>query len=172
MILSGSKIKEEVGKGNIIIEPFNPEQINPNSYNFSLGETIKVYKNKLLDAKKNNEVETIIIPKAGLLLKPNRIYLGHTKEKMGSKKYVPIIRGRSSTGRLGLFVHITADLIDIGSINQWTLMLHAVQNVIIYPNTHIGQVTFWCIKGKIELYKGKYQNSVGPMSSQSYKDFE
>lgn len=172
MILTGSKIEEEVKNGNIIINPFRHEQINPNSYNFRLGETIKVYKNEVLDSKKDNETDIIIIPKTGLLLKPNKLYLGHIKEKMGSTKYVPIIRGRSSTGRLGLFVHITADLIDIGSINQWTLMMHGVQDVIIYPNMLIGQVTFWCVEGEIKLYKGKYQGSVGPMSSQSYKDFE
>src|SRR5688572_508957 len=132
MILTGLKIAEEVKNGNIIIDPFDHNQINPNSYNFRLGKTIKVYKNKVLDPKKENETRTITIPEEGLLLKPNILYLAHTKEKMGSEKYVPVIRGRSSTGRLGLFVHITADLIDIGSINQWTLMLHAVQDLIIY----------------------------------------
>lgn len=171
MILTGSKIIKEVEKGNIIIDPFNVNQINPNSYNFRLGETIKVYKNKTLDAKRYNKTRTIVIPKEGLVLKPNILYLGHIKERMGSEKYVPIIRGRSSTGRLGLFVHITADLIDIGSINQWTLMMHSVQGVIVYPNMLIGQVTFWEVKGDIKLYSGKYQGSVGPIESQSYKDF-
>ena len=90
---------------------------------------------------------------------------------MGSKHCVPIIRGRSSTGRLGLFIHITADIIDIGSINQWTLQMHAVQKIKIYPGMLIGQVTFWVPKGKIILYKGKYQGSRGPMESQIYKDF-
>ena len=52
-----------------------------------------------------------------------------TEEVMGSDRFVPIIHGRSSTARMGLFVHITADLIDIGSYNQWTLQLHAVQPV-------------------------------------------
>ena len=172
MILTGTKIIEEVKKGNIIIDPLNLDQINPNSYNFRLGNTIKIYKNKILDARTKNETQDLEIPKEGLLLKPNVLYLAHTKERMGSEKYVPIIRGRSSTGRLGLFVHITADLIDIGSVNQWTLMLHAVQDVIIYPNMLIGQVTFWTVRGKINLYSGKYQGSVGPMESQSYKDFQ
>ena len=171
MILTGAEIIKEVKKGNIIIDPFIIDQINPNSYNFRLGNTIKVYKNKVLDAKHKNETKTIEIPETGLLLKPSILYLAHTMEKMGSEKYVPIIRGRSSTGRLGLFVHITADLIDIGSINQWTLMMHAVQDVIIYPNMLIGQVTFWCTKGDIKLYTGKYQGSIGPVESQSYKDF-
>ena len=91
---------------------------------------------------------------------------------MGSNYYVPIINGRSSIGRLGLFVHITANLIDIGSINNWTLQFHAIQPVKIYKNMLIGQVTFWKPYGKIDLYSGKYKNSIGPEPSQIYKDFQ
>lgn len=171
MILTGKKIIEEVKNKKIIIDPFSLEQINPNSYNFRLGNTIKTYKKKILDVKKINEVETITIPKDGLLLMPQILYLGHTYEVMGSETYVPIIRGRSSTGRVGLFIHITADLIDIGSINQWTLQMHAVQPIRVYPNMLIGQVTFWKVEGDINLYKGKYQGSRGPMESQIHKDF-
>jgi dCTP deaminase len=172
MILTGEKIKEEVKRGRIIIDPFDEGQINPNSYNFRLFNKIKVYKNQILDAKKPNEVREIEIPPSGLILKPDILYLGCTLEIMGSNYYVPIIRGRSSTGRLGVFIHITADLIDIGSINRWTLMMHTVQPVKVYPYMLIGQVTFWVPKGKIVLYKGKYQGSKGPMESLVYKDFE
>ena len=72
---------------------------------------------------------------------------------------------------MGLFIHITADLIDIGSYNEWTLQLHAVQPVKVYPNMLIGQVTFWKVQGEIKLYNGKYQGSKGPYESQIYKDF-
>jgi len=172
MILTGSKIANEVKNGRIVIRPFNESQLNPNSYNFTLGKTIKIYKNYILDPKVDNETEILEIPKAGLVLDPKRLYLGHIEEIMGSNYYVPIIRGRSSTGRLGLFVHITADLIDIGSINQWTLMMHAVQKIRVYPGMLIGQVTFWKVLGDIKLYSGKYQGSRGPASSQIYKDFQ
>lgn len=171
MILTGSEIQKNVKSGKIIIEPFDSSQINPNSYNFCLGKKVSVYKNYVLDSKQDNLVETIDIPSEGLKLLPNIIYLGHTEEIMGSNYFVPIIRGRSSTGRLGLFVHITADLIDIGSINQWTLQMHAVQPLIIYPGMQIGQVTFWKPKGEIVLYSGKYQGSRGPVKSHIYKDF-
>lgn len=171
MILTGEKIKEEVKNGKIIIDPFDEAQINPNSYNFRLFNRIKIYKNRILDVKKPNPVEELIIPSSGMVLKPNRLYLGCTLEIMGSNYYVPIIRGRSSTGRLGLFIHITAELIDIGSINRWTLMFHAVQPLKIYPFMLIGQVTFWVPKGKIVLYNGKYQGAKGPMESLIYKDF-
>lgn len=113
----------------------------------------------------------IEIPTEGYILEPEILYLGHTEEMMGSNWYVPIIRGRSSIGRIGLFIHITADLIDIGSINQWTLQLHCVQPIRIYAGMLIGQVTFWHVDGEITLYQGKYQGSRGPMASQIHKDF-
>ncbi len=172
MILTGHEIKKQVNKGRIVIDPFDERNIQPNSYDFHLGKYIKVYTNKILDSKKKNLVKEIEIPKEGLLLKPDELYLGMIEEIMGSEYYVPILRGRSSTGRLGLFVHITADLIDIGSINNWTLMLHSVLPVKIYPGMKIGQVTFWVPKGEIKLYEGKYQGSCRPMESKSFTDFD
>jgi dCTP deaminase len=171
MILTGSKIAEEVRQKRIHITPFDESRINPNSYNFRLGKLIKVYKDNLLDPKQVNETEDIIIPEEGIIISPDKLYLGHTMEIMGSNEYVPIIRGRSSIGRIGVFINITADLIDIGSINQWTLQIHAVQPVRLYAGMHIGQVTFWETEGEITLYDGKYKNSRGPMESQIYKDF-
>lgn len=121
--------------------------------------------------KVRQDVETVSIPPEGFVLQPDRIYLGHTEEVMGSDHYVPIIRGRSSTARIGLFVHVTADLIDIGSHNQWTLQLHAVQPLRVHAGMVIGQVTFWTIEGPIALYEGKYQGSMGPRESEIYRDF-
>jgi len=172
LIFTGYAIKKAVEQKEIVIEPFNESRLNPNSYNFSLGDYVYVYKNKVLDPKIKQETEKILIPDEGLLLHPDTLYLGYTYEKMGSENYVPIINGRSSTGRLGLFVHITANLIDIGSINNWTLQMHAVQPIRIYRGMVIGQVTFWKTYGDIVLYKGKYKDSTGPMASQIWKDFE
>ena len=172
MILTGSEIKQRVELGEIVITPFDENQLNPNSYNFRLGDYLFVYKNNILDTRVQQPTERIDIPEEGLLIEPDKVYLGFIKEKMGSNYFVPIINGRSSTGRLGLFVHITANLIDIGSINNWTLQLHAVQPIMIYRNMLIGQVTFWKPLGKIVLYDGKYKGSTGPEPSQIYKDFE
>ena len=172
MILTGSAIANCVNNGEIIIEPYDSANLNPNSYNFHLGDYVLVYEEDVLDAKVKQNTRKIEIPDNGLILYPNRLYLGYIKEKMGSEKYVPIINGRSSTGRLGLFVHITANLIDIGSINNWTLQMHSVQPVKIYKDMLIGQVTFWKPYGKIELYNGKYKGSTGPMESQVWRDFK
>jgi dCTP deaminase len=172
MILTGPRIQDEVAKGKISIDPFDEGLVNPNSYDFRLGDLIKVYKNRVLDTHKANETLTIQIPETGLVLNPDKLYLGYTFETIGSDYYVPIIRGKSSTGRIGLFVHITADLVDIGFCGKLTLMLHAVQPVRVYPRMRIGQVTFWKVLGDIILYNGKYQGSNGPAESQVYRDFE
>jgi len=171
MILTGNEIAKQVSKGRITINPFNEKQLNPNSYDFRLGNKLKIYKNLALDPKKKQETETITIDKNGFTLMPNKIYLGHTFETMGSNHFVPIIKGKSTIARLGLFIHVTADLIDIGSINEWTLQLHSVEPVLVFPVMLIGQVTFWTVKGKIKLYTGKYQGSKGPTESKIYKDF-
>ena len=171
MILSGLKIKEEVLNNNIEISPFNESDVNPNSYNFTLGDYVKVYKNECLDARRKEEVEVILIPDEGLVLEPDKVYLGFTNEVIGSDKYVPVITGRSSTGRLGLFVQITSDLVDIGFKGRLTLQMHAVQRVRIYKGMKIGQVMFWKVYGHVKLYDGKYQNSNEPRESEAWRDF-
>jgi dCTP deaminase len=171
VILTGTEIAKERRSGRIQIDPFDERQVSPNSYDFLLGPALKCYRRYILDCKRENETIEIPFGVNGVVLQPNRIYLGHTVETMGSDYYVPIIRGRSSTARLGLFIHLTADIIDIGSHNQWTLQLHAVQPVRVFPLMRIGQVTFWKPFGVIDLYRGKYQGSRGPWGSQIHKDF-
>jgi dCTP deaminase len=171
MILTGSEILKNVENKKIIVDPFNASQLNPNSYNFTLGNKLVVYNNYILDAKQNNEAREMLIPEEGITLATGTVYLGHTREIIGSDYFVPIIRGRSSIGRLGLFINITADLIDIGSISQLTLQLNAVQPVTIYSGMQIGQVTFWTPFGEIKKYDGRYKETDGPITSKMYMDF-
>ncbi|WP_328689993.1 dCTP deaminase [Streptomyces phaeochromogenes] len=172
MILTGPEIEEQVKTDAIRISPFDSQLLQPNSYNFHLGDRIGWYTGEVLDCARENSFEEHAIPSEGMVLEPDRIYLASTHEMIGSDCFVPIIRARSSTARLGLFVHCTADLIDIGSYGQLTLQLHAVQPVKIYPGLQIGQVTFWVPQGEIVLYTGKYQGSIGPQPSLVHRDFE
>lgn len=171
MILTGEEIKKQINKGNITIKPFNQKNITTNSYDLTLGEEYLVYTGRILDPAKENKYKIKKISQSGLLLKKGDFILGHSKEIIGSKKFVPLIHAKSGIARLGLFVHITADLIDIGSIGNTTFQLYATKNIKIYPNMLMGQVSFWVPKGKIILYNGKYQNSIGPKASQVYRDF-
>lgn len=200
MILSGLKIKEEIGK-NIFIEPFNENQLNPNSYNLRLDNKLLVYDTNhdllghpavdyylkhehcinpstvtavsgaILDMKINNPTKEIIIPEEGLVLKPGRLYLGKTVEHTKTTKYVPFIEGRSSIARLGLFVHITAGFGDCGFNGYWTLEIQCIHPTIIYPNVEVCQVYYHEMAGECVPYESKYNNNDGIQSSMLYKDF-
>lgn len=172
MILTGPEIHARVKTGEVDIFPFDPELLSPNSYDFHLSNDIGWYTDEVLDCAQENPFEWHTIPPEGMVLSPDRIYLASTAERIGSDHVVPIIRARSSVARLGVFIHVTADLIDIGSHGRLTLQLHAVQPVRIYPRLRIGQVTFWTVKGAIVLYDGKYQGTERPMPSQAHRDFK
>jgi deoxycytidine triphosphate deaminase len=172
MILTGRQIIQEHVDGNIVIDPFEPEQVNPNSYNFRLGPTLRVYTDFPLDPKRRNAYTDLDIPAEGFVLQPHRLYLGCTAEVLGSKRYAPTYAARSSVARLGLFINLSACLGDIGFIGQWTLQLYTVHPLRIYAGMKIGQIMWWQPKGEILLYDGKYQGSVGPQSTQIFKDFE
>lgn len=173
MMLSGKEIKKNIELGNIIIEPFKEENLNPNSYNLSLHNELLVYECDVLDMKKANPTKKIVIPEEGLILEPNKLYLGRTNEYTKTNKFVPILEGRSSTGRLGLFVHVTAGFGDIGFAGYWTLEIACIHPIKIYPNVNVCQVHFNELKGDYDLYSsGKYQNNTGVQASKLYKDFE
>jgi len=157
MILTGNEIEKEVKRSKITIVPFNKVQVNPNSYNYRLGS-------KLIDLSAKN-VKEIIIPKNGFVLKPNQIYLASTYEVLGSNKYAMSLIGRSSLGRLGLFLQISANLGHTGSEHSWTLELVCVKPIRIYPRMIIGQISFWDNKGQITPYKKRYSDHNSPKQS-------
>jgi dCTP deaminase len=158
MILSGQAIRERLG-GDIFIDPFDEAQLNPNSYNLSLHSELMVYEEVVLDMARANRVRRIAIPEEGLVLSPNQLYLGRTAERTTTHNLVPQIEGRSSVGRLGLFVHATAGFGDVGFSGFWTLELFAVQPVRIYAGVPICQIVYHELTGEIEEYASKYQHN-------------
>ncbi len=172
MILTGAEIGRERARGAITIDPYRPEQVNPNSYNFRLGRHLKVYLDDVLDPRHPNRYQEIEIPEEGLLLQPSRLYLAHTEEVLGSDTYVPTFAARSSVARLGLFINLSACLGDIGYVGQWTLQLYALHPIKVYPGMCIGQMMWWTPQGTVRLYAGKYQGSVGARPSDIHLDFD
>ena len=158
MILSGSEILHRIGE-DIEIDPFHQSQLNPNSYNLTLHNELMIYEEVVLDMAKANRVRRIEIPTEGLVLSPNQLYLGRTAERTVTHNLVPQIEGRSSVGRLGLIVHVTAGFGDVGFAGYWTLEIFAVQPVRIYPGTLICQIFYHEITGAIEEYSSKYQHN-------------
>ena len=173
MILSGLEIKERIEKGDIEISPFDEALLNPNSYNLRLYNKLLTYTDFPLDMKKMNNTKEIEIPESGMVIEPGVLYLGRTYEHTVTKNLVPMIQGRSSIGRLGIHIHITAGFGDIGFNGYWTLEIECVHPVKIYPMTKICQIYYHTIEGDYSTYdNGRYQNNKGIQPSLLYQDFE
>lgn len=163
-MLSGFEIIKQIQCGNIEIDPFDLVNVNPNSVNVRLGNEIAWIDDVTIDLHRapiSMRVETI--PPEGFLLKKSQVYLGATIERISTKCFVPVIDGRSTIGRYGLAVHITAGFGDCGFNGTFTLELEARhRDTWVRPGDLIAQVSFHEIKGTIMVYNGSYQGQTGP----------
>jgi dCTP deaminase len=158
MILSDSRILEEIKKGTIVIEPFDVKNLGSNSYDVHLGKYLAMYNDTMLDARKHNTISHFEIPDDGYVLLPGYLYLGVTQEYTESHAHVPFLEGKSSTGRLGIDIHATAGKGDVGFCNAWTLEISCVQPVRVYTGMPIGQLIYFVTEGEII---NKYNTKVG-----------
>lgn len=178
----------------IHIDPYDPALVGPNSVDLRLGDRLLVYEGVVkrfrrdalsptepppeenpvyaeggpqpLDMRKENPTFELPIPENGIVLRPGILYLGTTIECIGSNAFVPIVEGRSSIGRLGLHVHVTAGFCDLGFKGQITLEIHVIHPIRVYAGIPICQAYFLTPEGAIELYKGRYQDQEnGPVAS-------
>lgn len=170
MILSGPEIQKRIEAGQIVITPFSKENINPNSYNLTLDKKLLTYNNEVLDCRSPNPHTEIEIPEEGYVLQPGQLYLANTAEWTETYNLVPVLYGRSSLGRLGLFVHITAGFGDDGFKGKWTLELMVVKPLRIYAGMKICQIIYQGLEGENLPYAGKYQDSKDVKASEYYKD--
>lgn len=170
MMLTGKEIKKRLNK-DIYISCFHEKRLNPNSYNLRLAKKLLVYDNYILDMKKENSVKEITILENGLILRPGKLYLGMTCEYTATYNLVPVLSGRSSIGRLGISIHVTAGFGDIGFCGHWTLEISCIQPVKIYPFIEICQIYYHEINGDDSIkYNGKYQMNNGIQQSLIYKE--
>jgi dCTP deaminase len=151
MILTDTRILEEIEKGTIKIVPYNREDLGSNSYDVHLGSTLAKYGDAELDAKKHNKIEAFEIPEEGFVLHPHEFYLGVTLEYTETHAHVPFLEGKSSTGRLGIDIHATAGKGDVGFCGNWTLEISVKQPVRIYKGMPIGQLIYFPVDGEIEV---------------------
>lgn len=171
MILSGKEIERRLHT-DIEITPFNSKQLGPNSYNLRLHNELMLYDEPMLDMKKEHKTRVVTIPEEGFVLQPGMLYLGRTLEHTRTENLVPMLEGRSSIGRLGLFIHITAGFGDVGFTGYWTLEMYCVQPIRVYAGVEICQIFYHTIEGEFERYKSnKYQQNKGIQASMLYKDF-
>lgn len=199
-ILTGPEILRQRELGNIVIEPFEPAHVGPNSYDVRLGSKVLHYLTGLkttpdyqsddgnsavvireyqhpqgyeqvLDMGKECPVVEEQIPAGGMLLMPGILYLGHTLERTETRGFVPYVDGRSSVGRLGMFIHVTAGRGDDNFLGQFTLEIVVTHPTRVYASVRVGQLTYHTIEGERLPYRGRYQHSKGPQPSGLWKDF-
>lgn len=159
MILTDKEILKEIKNKNIVIEPYDASKLGTNSYDVHLGQHLATYKDKVLDAKKHNEIEHFDIPEEGFVLEPGVLYLGVTLEYTETHKHVPFLEGKSSTGRLGIDIHATAGKGDVGFCNTWTLEISVSQPVRVYAGMPIGQLIYFEIQGDVDNFYNKKPNA-------------
>jgi len=184
MILSDKDILEYLKKGFIEITPFREKNLQPASYDLTLGYHFITFESKnehIIDIKSKESLKRIkkeIYLKNEndfIIIKPKSFVLATTIETIYiNEKISAFLSGRSSIGRLGLFIE-NAGWIDSGFKGQITLELFNANDfpIKLYPNVRICQIIF--IENKTECinaYNGKYQNQKNTTLSRIYKDFE
>ena len=159
MILSDTRILEEIEKGTIKVEPYKRDCLGSNSYDVHLGKWLAKYRDEILDAKKHNQIEYFEIPDEGFILQPQVFYLVVTQEYTETHAHVPFLEGKSSTGRLGIDIHATAGKGDVGFCGNWTLEISVKQPVRIYKYMPIGQLIYFPVEGDIEIAYNKKKDA-------------
>lgn len=159
MILTDKQILAEIEKRSILVEPFRPSCLGSNSYDVHLGKTLALYEDRVLDARKHNQIRTFEIPEEGYVLEPDQFYLGVTEEYTETLAHVPFLEGKSSVGRLGIDIHATAGKGDVGFCNHWTLEISVKQPVRVYAGMPIGQLIYFEVQGDLITPYNKKQSA-------------
>jgi dCTP deaminase len=186
MQLSDIDIKQALGTGNISIENYDENRLQPASYDVLLGSDFLVFDNHkiaCIDPKNpiTESMRSVSISEGDFfIIHPGEFVLGATLEKIGvNEKFACQIMGKSSLARLGLIIHTTAGFIDPGNNLRITLEFVNTNTVPIklYPGMKIAQVAFYELKTPCEKPYGstglnsKYLNAEGVQASQMHKNY-
>lgn len=185
MILSDKDIKLSLKSGKITIAPYDEKYLQPASVDLHLDKYFLVFdtqKNYVIDPKKPMDgmmKEIVIDEDTPFVLHPGEFALGLIYEKTGvDDSLVGRLEGKSSVGRMGLLIHITAGFLDPGNNLKMTLELHntATMPILLYYKMPIAQMAFEQLTSKCEKPYGsggnsKYVGDVKPKASQMWKNF-
>lgn len=151
MMLNDAAIVSRLEQQEISCDPTPDEkQIQPASLDLRLGE-------ELFDLDTGTMLEDHT-------LKPGRLYIGHTHEYVGLPNDIAaMITGRSSVGRAGVVVHLTAGFIDPGFVGQITLELYNYSDspVEFDQGDRICQLMFFPLEDESRGYDGQYAGQTG-----------
>jgi dCTP deaminase len=159
MILTGNRIAAEVGGGQITIQPYSPENLEPNSYRVTLGRRFLDCTTESLDARADPLMSASALADEGRVLEPDRFYLGETGEVLGSTWFAATLYATRSLASMGMWIHFSAPLGHTGAVIRWTLEIRVAHRIVVYPGMSIGKIAFWCPHGVIVPYAGRYLSS-------------
>ncbi len=169
-MLNKKGLEKEIN-GNIYVDN-GDEKIGENYISVTLGDTLKVYESPVIDAKTQNEYKTIQIPEEGLLLEPNKLYLGRTNEYTKTYNFVPLLSGLIEMAVVGMEIHITAGFGDNGFEGTWTLEIVCANPTIVYPNMLVGKLYYCSLIGDPSIeYRGKYLGQIEPTESRLSQEY-
>lgn len=185
MILSDKDIKQALETKDIIVTPYDKKYLQPASIDLHLDKHFLVFdstRNYVIDPKKPMDdmmKEVVIDENTPFVLHPGEFALGLIYETTGvSSKYVGRLEGKSSVGRMGLLIHITAGFLDPGNSLKMTLELHNTANlpILLYYKMPIAQMAFEelsseCEKAYSKENGNKYVGDIKPIASQMWKNF-
>lgn len=189
-ILSDKTIKEYLEEGKIVIDPLKDEQqIQPSSVDMRLGDEFKVFKvirKPYIDPKDEEDIaeymESSTVPEGeAFIIHPNEFALATTQEYVKvPDDLVARVEGRSSIGRLGVTMHVTAGYVDPGFEGRITLEISNIgaMPVALYPGQRVCQLVFETMTTPAELPYGhpkrnsKYMKQLKPESSRVKLDYE
>jgi dCTP deaminase len=186
MVLSDRTIRRLLEEGQIGIEPYDEELLQPSSVDVRVDRFFRVFHNArypYIDVKQPMEDLTELVEveeEEPFILHPGEFVLGSTLERITlPDNLVARLEGKSSLGRLGLLIHSTAGFIDPGWDGHVTLELSNVANlpITIYYGMKIGQLSFVQLSEPAERPYGtgvlgsKYQGQEGPTPSRYWKNF-
>lgn len=186
MLLSDRDIRARVDIGDIELDPFTPEMIQPASIDVRLDRFFRVFNDRQYTyvdpAEDQGELTEQFSVSEGepWILHPGEFVLGSTLERVHiSSQIAARLEGKSSLGRLGILTHSTAGFIDPGFNGYITLELSNVSPlpVKLWPGMKIGQICFFELSSPAEHPYGSqalgshYQGQRGPTPSRSYQNF-
>lgn len=179
MILTDNKILKKIQDKEIIIKPTpTQEQIQPCSLDIRLGnEYWSPLKTEATINPKNENPKYEVINADAIILPPNEFILGTSKEWIEMPNNLSArVEGRSSIGRLGIAVHVTAGFIDAGFKGNITLEIKNLSpnSVMLHSDMRIAQLVFEELTNAPTRTYGeagnKYQNQEGVCGSLIYFD--
>jgi len=176
MTLSDGTIKEYLDSGKIVIDPIESNQIQPASVDLTLDSNFLVVDDlsgELISMK--DEIKYRKLETGSIVIPPKSFILATTRERIKiPNDLVAFVEGRSSIGRMGLFVQ-NAGWVDPGFEGQITLELFNANQVPIRVDAgrRICQLVFSKLdKPADKPYSGKYKGQKGTTGSRIFLDEE